>query len=228
MKLVFIHGSGGCKEVWHYQTSHFSEADAVALPGHPYGVPCASVDSYVEWLRGYIRDSGHSHVVLAGHSLGGAITQLYALKYPEDLQGLVIISSGARLRVNAMYLDMLEQAKSDPSILENYFNQSFEFIDPELREVLQKRALENGPTVFLNDMLCCDKFDIMDRVHEIKLPTLVLCGSEDIMTPPKCSKYLTSKIDGAKEIIIEGGNHMVFAEQPMVVNKAIEDFINSL
>lgn len=126
------------------------------------------------------------------------------MKYPEDLQGLVIISSGARLRVNAMYLDMLEQAKSNPSILENYFNQSFEFIDPELREVLQKRALENGPTVFLNDMLCCDKFDIMDRVHEIKLPTLVLCGSEDIMTPPKYSKYLTSKIDGAKEIIIEG------------------------
>jgi pimeloyl-ACP methyl ester carboxylesterase len=228
MKLIFIHGSGGCKEVWHYQTSHFSEAGAVALPGHPYGVPCASVDSYVEWLRGYIRDSGHSHVLLAGHSLGGAITQLYALKYPEDLQGLVIISSGARLRVNAMYLDMLEQAKSNPSILENYFNQSFEFIDPELREVLQKRTLENGPTVFLNDMLCCDKFDIMDRVHEIKLPTLVLCGSEDIMTPPKYSKYLTSKIDGAKEIIIEGGTHMIFAEQPMVVNKAIEDFINSL
>ncbi len=84
------------------------------------------------------------------------------------------------------------------------------------------------PPVFLNDMLCCDRFDIMDQVHEIKLPTLAICGSEDIMTPPKYTKYLASKIEGARYVIIEGGTHMVFAEQPEVVNKAIEDFLNGL
>jgi pimeloyl-ACP methyl ester carboxylesterase len=228
MKLVFIHGSGGCKEVWHYQMKHFPEADAIDLPGHPYGELCTSVDSYVEWLRSYIRDCGYYRVVLAGHSLGGAIAQLYALKYPEDLKGLIIISSGGRLRVSAFYLEMLEKAKSDPGILENYFNQSFEFIDPDLREVLQRRCLENGSAVLLNDMLCCDKFDIMDSVHKIRLPTLVICGSNDIMTPPKYSKYLASKIDGAKEMIIEGGTHMAFVEKPFVVNKAIEDYFISL
>ena len=228
MKLTFIHGSGGCKEAWHYQTKHFPQADAIDLPGHPDGEPFTSVDSYVEWLRRYIRDSGHIDVVLAGHSLGGAIAQLYALKYPEDLEGLILIGSGARLRVNTMYLEMLEQAKSNANILEDYLDKSYEFIDSELREVLQRKALENGPTVFLNDMLCCDKFDIMDRVHDIKLPTLALCGSEDIMTPPKYTKYLANKIEGAREVIIEGGTHMVFAEKPTVVNQAIEDFLNSL
>jgi pimeloyl-ACP methyl ester carboxylesterase len=228
MKLVFVHGSGECKELWYYQTKYFPEADAVDLPGHPYGELCTSVDSYVEWLRGYIIDSGYSHVVLAGHSLGGAIVQLYALKYPGDLKGLIIISSGAKLRVSAMYLEMLEQAKSNPSVLESYYNQSFELIDPHLREVFQRRCLESSPIVFLNDMICCDKFDIMDRVHDIKLPTLVMCGSNDIMTPPKYSRYIASKIYGAKELIIEGGTHMVFVEQPVVVNKAIEDFLNSL
>jgi len=228
VKLTFIHGSGGCKEAWYYQTEHFPEADAIDLPGHPDGKPCTSVNSYVEWLLGYICDSGHIDVVLVGHSLGGAIAQLYALRYPEHLEGLIIIGSGARLRVNTMYLEMLEQAKSNPNILKDYLNESYEFIDPELREVLQSKALENGPTVFLNDMLCCDKFDIMDRVHDIKLPTLALCGSEDIMTPPKYTKYLANKIEGAREVIIEGGTHMVFAEKPTVVNQAIEDFLNSL
>jgi len=228
MKLIFIHGSGGCKEVWHYQMEYFPEADAIDLPGHPYGELCTSVDSYVEWLRGYIRDCGYYHVVLAGHSLGGAIAQLYALKYPEDLEGLIIISSGGRLRVGNIYLEMLEQARSNPRILENYFYQSFEFIAPDLRKVLQRRCLENGPAVLLNDMLCCDKFDIMDSVHEIKLPTLVMCGRNDIMTPPKYTKYLASKIAGAKEMIIEGGTHMAFVEKPVVVNKAIEDFLNGL
>jgi pimeloyl-ACP methyl ester carboxylesterase len=228
MKLVLIHGSGGCREVWHYQTEHFPKADAIALPGHPYGVPCTSVDSYVEWLRGYVHDTGYIDVVLAGNSLGGAIAQLYALKYPEALQGLIIISSGARLRVSTMYLEMLEQAKSNRSIFEDFLHKLYEFIDPELREVLQRRSLENGPAVLLNDMLCCDKFDILDRVHDIKLPTLVLCGRNDIMTPPKYTKYLASKIGGAKEIVVEGGTHMVLSEKPGLVNKAIEDFLNSI
>jgi pimeloyl-ACP methyl ester carboxylesterase len=226
VKLIFIHGSGGCKEVWHYQTRHFPEADAISLPGHPYGEPCASVDSYVDWLRGYIRDNRYYDAVLAGHSLGGAIALLYALKYPEDLKGLVLIASGARLRVGAMYLETIERAKSNRSMLEDFFHKSYELIEAELRDVLQRKALEGDPAVLLNDMLCCDRFDIMDRVHEIRLPTLALCGSEDIMTPPKYTKYLASKIEGAREVIIEGGTHMVFAENPGVVNQAIEDFLN--
>jgi len=228
MKLIFVHGSGERKELWHYQLKRFTEADAIDLPGHHCGEPCTSVDSYVEWLRGYIRGHGYSHMVLAGHSLGGAIVQLYAFKYPQDLQGLIIISSGAKLRVSAMYLEMLERAKSDPAVLENYYNQSFELIDPEVRDILKKRCLETDPAVFLNDMLCCDKFNLMNRVHEIKLPTLVICGSDDVMTPLKYSRYLAGKIVGARELIIDGGTHMVLAEQPVMVNKAIEDFLNSL
>jgi pimeloyl-ACP methyl ester carboxylesterase len=215
------------KEVWHYQMRHFPEADAVTLPGHLCGELCTSVDFYAEWLRGYIRNAGYVNVVLAGHSLGGAIAQLYALKYPEDLRGLILVGSGARLRVSTMYLEMLRQAKSDRSMLDDFFHKSYELINPEFRDVLQRKALECDAAVFLNDMLCCDRFDIMDRIHEIKLPTLAICGSEDIMTPPKYTKYLASKIERAKCVIVEGGTHMVFAEQPEVVDQAIEDFLNS-
>ena len=228
MKLIFIHGSGGCKEAWHYQTKQFPAAEAIDLPGHPEGEQRTSVEDYVEWLRRYIRHLGYSDIVLAGHSLGGAIAQLYALEYPEDLKGLILIGSGARLRVHPLYLKMLEKARSEPSILEAFFEMSGGPIDRKLMEVLRRRALENGPAVFLNDMLCCDKFDIMDRVHEIRLPTLVLCGSEDTMTPPKYTKYLADKIGGAREVIIDGGTHMVFAEKPREVNRAIDNFLRSL
>ena len=77
MKLLFIPGSGSGKETWLCQTEYFADSEAIALPGHPEGKPCSSVDEYVEWLRAYIRQQHYQDVVLVGHSLGGAIAQLY-------------------------------------------------------------------------------------------------------------------------------------------------------
>jgi pimeloyl-ACP methyl ester carboxylesterase len=48
------------------------------------------------------------------------------------------------------------------------------------------------------------------------------------MTPPKYTKYLTDKIEGSREVIIDGGTHMVFAEKSGEVNQVIEDFLSDL
>jgi pimeloyl-ACP methyl ester carboxylesterase len=82
-----------------------------------------------------------------------------------------------------------------------------------------------GPAVLLNDFLCCDKFDIMDKVQNIKLPTLVICGTADDMTPVKYANYLADKIAGSVMVVIDGGTHAVFREKPKAVNQAIENFL---
>lgn len=228
MKLLFIHGSGGCKESFRYQVQNFENAEAIDLPGHPIGEPIPSIDGYVEWLREYIHKNGYKDLVLAGHSLGAGIALLYALNYPEDLKGLISLDGGARLRVHPLYLEMLENAISEPSLLEKFFEASLESIDPEFKEVLKRRYAENGPAVTLNDMRACDKFDIMDSVNKITVPTLAICGSEDKMTPPKYTKFLGDNIPGARVVIISEGTHMVIAEKPQEVNRAIEDFLKIL
>lgn len=228
MQLIFIHGSGGSKESWSYQTQHFPGAEAIDLPGHPVGEPCSSIDGYVDWLQEYIHEKGFQDVVLAGHSLGGGIALLYALKHPEDLKGIISVGSGARLRVHPTYLEMLEKAVDDPSILENTPDPVYDLIDPELVEVLQRRSRENGPAVALNDMRACDKFDIMDKISAIKVPILALCGDRDIMTPPKYSLYLANHMPEARAVIIPGGTHMVFAEKPEEVNQALEEFLKEI
>ena len=228
MKLIFIHGSGSCKEAWHYQTKHFPDADAIDLPGHPDGEPCTSIEGYVDWLRGYIRQKGYRDVVLAGTSLGGGVAQLYALTYPDDLKGLILIGTGARLRVHPMYLEALEKEKDDPGLFAQTREAGWNGLDPEVRELVRGRAIQIGAAVTLNDMLCCDRFDVMDRVHQIKLPTLAVCGSEDVMTPPKYTKYLADKIEGAKQVIIEGGTHSLPMEKPDELNQTIDDFLSTL
>ena len=91
--------------------------------------------------------------------------------------------------------------------------------------MLRHRAAEVGPEVELNDLLACDSFDMMERVSEIRLPTRVICGSDDVMTPVKYSDYLTDNIEGASQCVIPGGSHFAHMEKYQRVNEEIEDFL---
>jgi len=229
MKLILISGAGGTAEFWQYQTEYFPNAEAVSLPGHPVGELCTSIEDYTDWLWSYILNQGYSAPVLAGHSMGGAIVQMYALRYPKDISGLVLIGTGARLRVAPQILSLVQEGIENPSVwVQNFLEVQLSRIAPVMKEKLINKSLELGAKVQLNDMLCCDKFDIMDKVHQIEVPTLILCGSEDEMTPPKYTSYLATKIKGSRLTEIDGGAHFVFLDRPGAVNQAIEQFLDSL
>lgn len=229
MRLIFIHGAGSSGLAWHYQTRHFPASEAINLPGHPEGEPCASIKDYADWLHQYILDQGYSAPILVGHSMGGAVVQTYALEYPEDIKGIVLIGTGARLRVNPQFLDLIEAGIDHPSTwLRDFVEPFYSRVAPELREVVIKEAIAIGARVQLNDFHCCGEFDIMDQVQQIEIPTLVICGGEDEMTPVKYSQYLVTNISDAKLAVIDGGTHFVFMEKPDEVNRAIEDFLSSI
>ena len=228
MKLLFIPGSGSGKEAWVYQTEYFAGSEAIALPGHPDGEACSSVDEYVEWLRAYIHQNQYQDVVLVGHSLGSAVAMLYGLKYGDELKALVLIGGGARLRVLPDFLESLRQMIDDKGAWKEYLEESYGWADPHVKPSLLEARIRIGPAVMLSDLLCCDKFDIMAEVQEIKLPTLAICGSEDEMTPVKYTRFLVGRIEGATEVIIDGATHMVMGEKPGEVNQAIEEFLSRL
>jgi pimeloyl-ACP methyl ester carboxylesterase len=229
VKLIFIHGAGNAGLVWHYQTGHFADSEAISLPGHPEGKPCTSIEDYAEWLHQCVLSKGYSEPVLAGHSMGGAVAQMYALNYPQDVKGLILIGTGARLRVRPDFLSLMEAGIETPATwLKNLVEPFYSRVAPEVREKVIKKVAEVGARVQLNDFRCCDKLDIIDRVHQITAPTLVICGTDDEMTPVKFSQYLANKIAGARLAIFEGGSHFVFMEKPEEVNRAIEEFLCGL
>ena len=227
MKLVFLHGSGESSITFYYQMRHFRNSKGLDLPGHPFGKPCTSIEGYVEWVRGFITARRYKDVVLCGHSMGGAIAQQFGLMYPDELKGLVLLGTGARLRVDRKYL---QQAKDGEEDLEGWLQirrSTFENVPQDVQDMLMRKGQEVGPAVQLNDLLCCDRFDIMDQVDRISLPTAVICGSQDVMTPVKYSSYLREKIPGAMQAVIDGGSHFAQVEKPHDVNRAIEDFMGS-
>jgi len=211
------------------QKQHFSDADTPDLPGHPNGAICTSMEAYSDWLHGYFQDKGYTDVVLAGHSLGGGIALTHAIKYPKDLKGIILIGSGARLRVLPMIFKVVEGKLGD---IQAWISEVLEplhgTVDEKIRGAIMPRLAEVGPAAQLNDFRCCDKFDIMDKVGQIKLPALCIVGDQDNMTPPKYSQYLAGKMPDCRVSIIEGGTHLAFLEKPVEVNRAIESFLKQI
>jgi pimeloyl-ACP methyl ester carboxylesterase len=223
MKLLLIPGSGAGGNVWHFQEQFFPDCEGVSLPGHPDGLPLTSIPEYVEWLHDYIHLKDYRDVILGGHSLGGGIAQLYALTYRNELKGLALIGTGARLRVRPDILESVRRMIGDDAAWKRYIESTPLSPDPALRAIRDMR-LRIGPSVLLSDFLCCDRFDIMDRVQEIKVPTLVVVETQDEMTPVKYAQYLANKIPGSKLVIIEGATHSVATEKPDEVNEAIKEW----
>jgi len=211
------------------QKQHFTDADAPDLPGHPRGEICTSIEAYSDWLHSYFQEKGYTDVVLAGHSLGGGIALMHALKYPKDLKGIVMIGSGARLRVLPLIIEAVEGKLGDT---QGWIRELIEplhgTVDEQLRRVIIPKLAEVGPAAQLNDFHCCDKFDVMDRVSQIKLPALCIVGDQDNMTPPKYAQYLAVKMPDCRVSIIEGGTHLAFLEKSLEVNRAIESFIKQI
>ena len=229
MRLIFIHGAGNTSLEWHYQTKYFTGSEAINLPGHPEGKPCTSIDEYAQWLHGYVKRGDHSQLIIAGHSLGGAIALMYALTYPEDVKALILVSTGARLRVRPDLLKKLEDSIDAPAQwLKKVVEPPYSRVAPDVTEKIVNGMAKVGAAVQLNDFRCCDKFDVMDKVSQIAVPTLVMSGTEDDMTPPKYSQYLADKIAGARLVIIEGATHHCLLEKPVEANQAMEAFLNNL
>jgi pimeloyl-ACP methyl ester carboxylesterase len=226
--LLFIHGAGGTHRHWAHQVQGLKGANryAVDLPGHGRsgGSGRTSIRGYAELVLEFLDKMGLNEVTLVGHSMGGAISQYLALENPRRLERLVVVGSGARLRVLPSLLEgLLQDFGSTVEMMLDwaYSRES----DPELLQVGRKEWLENEPSVVHGDFAACDKFDVMARVGKISCPTLLLCGEDDKLTPPKYAHYLQDSVRGASLTIIPHAGHMVMLEQPESVNQAIEEFL---
>ena len=229
MKLLFIPGAGHNSTIWHYQTNYFKNSRGVNLPGHPEGEPCSSLEDYARWLRQYIVSSKLEDVVLVGHSMGGAVSIVYALNYPGTIKGLVLLGTVGKSRTNPKFLRIIETGVTRPDVwLDTFVKPHYTRVDPVLRERIVSEIADIGAGVQLNDFKCVDNFNILDEVHRIKVPVLIICGSNDRMTPVKYSRYLAERFHDAQIEIIEDGSHVMFIEKPDEVNSVIERYLRKL
>jgi len=234
--LVLLHGAGGSRLNWPAELRRLGQAClpgvtvyALDLPGHGRsgGEGRDAIEDYAADVIAFFDAIGIEQAAVVGHSMGGAIALTMALDSPERMTGLVLIATGARLRVAP---SILEQISADfEAALDTITRYAWSSDAPtNLVELGRERLRETGPDVLLSDLQACDRFDVMERLGEIDVPTLVVAGSTDRLAPVKYARHLSEYISDAQLAIVEGAGHMVILERPAKVADAIGEFLGHL
>jgi pimeloyl-ACP methyl ester carboxylesterase len=231
--LFFIHGAGCNASVWKEQADYFTGkhlAYLMDLPGHGGSSPEGedSISSYAEWVRLSALSLFSSRAfVLVGHSMGGAIALEIGIHPPKNLAGMVLVGTGSRLTVTRAIFQMIGED------LDLFFQTITQFAfaagaTSEVRKNFIHAVRDCSPKVLFNDFKACDTFDVRDRLEKIHIPVLILCGAEDRLTPTKHSRYLHEKIEASRLVIVPEAGHLVMAEQPEIINQAVEGFLREI
>lgn len=229
--LILVHGAGGSHLYWPAALRRLPGATvyAVDLPGHGRsgGAGRERIEDYAADILGWMDGVGLPRGVLVGHSMGGAIAQMTALMAPERVAGLVLVGSGARLRVAPAILEgILQDARGTVALVTEWAWGPG--ADPAL-VARSRRMMEGVPArVVWGDFAACDRFDVRERIGEITAPTLVITGSEDRMTPPPFGQWLAERIPGAHFVLVEGAGHMVMLEKPEDVAGVVRDWLKAI
>lgn len=229
--LVLVHGAGDSARAWKEQVAYFgARAFALDLPGHGERADSlqeqVSVSEYAQAVRAIITEELHlERPIVVGHSLGGLIALQMGLDFGAELGGLILIGTGARMRVLPA---LLEAARTNPEQAQRTLKQFSisQQSDPALPISLLNEPGKTRPGILYRDLMACNGFDVMGRLQEIQnLPTLILCGAEEQNAPVKYSIYLHEHIADSTLKIIPGAGHYVQREKPAEVNRTIAEWL---
>ncbi|MCW3489206.1 alpha/beta fold hydrolase [Dethiobacter alkaliphilus] len=224
--LFLIHGAGG-------NSLHWMETEpppgwrlvAPDLPGHGKsgGSAMKDITDYARWVGTAIKELGGCDL-LAGHSMGGAITMTVALQQPELLRGIILVGTGAKLGVSDILLDLCRGgavAKIEDMLAKVAYGPV-----PGWEQIKEWYRIFGSatPQAYLRDFSACNHFDIRLQLKAIRLPALIVCGKADRLTPFKYSEYLAEHLEDARLEGIPDAGHMVMLEQPEHFNRILADF----
>jgi len=231
--VILIHGAGGTHLHWPPQIRRLvgQRIYVPDLPGHgkSEGVARQGIREYSTVLAEFMQSLKLKKAVFVGVSMGSAIALQMALRYPKRVLGLGLLGSGAKLRVAPAVMESSANPAAFKATVQMVIENSYgPDVDLRVKGLALQQLEETRPSVLHSDFLACDSFNVMDKVGKVHVPTLLICGAEDHMTPVKFSEYLCDHIGGARLEIVEGAGHMVMIEKPDETAKLLEEFLNSI
>jgi len=233
LPVILIHGAGGNHLSWPPQIRRLAGETmyALDLPGHGQseGTGRQSVEAYADDVNLFMQSLKIRSAVIVGISMGSAVALTLALKYPKKVKALALLGSGAKLRVAQTVLETAGNPNTFEAAVDTINTNCFsDSAQQNIIQLSKQSMLKIRPPVLLGDFLACNEFNVIDQLEKITIPTTIICGAEDKMTPSKFSEFLHAGIAKSTLHILEHAGHMVMLEQPDVVADLLKQFLDKL
>jgi pimeloyl-ACP methyl ester carboxylesterase len=239
--VVLIHGVGLNKEMWggqvvglmpHYRVIAY---DMLGHGASPRPAADTGLLGYAEQLHELLEHLGLPQATVIGFSMGGLVARAFALHFPQQLSGMVVLNSvfnrSAEQRAGVI-ARTAQAAEHGPDAnaaeaLSRWFSREYQAANPAQITAIRKILAENDPQGYLTTYTLFATQDMYraDDLGHITAPTLIATGELDPGSTPEMARQLAARIPGAEVAILAEQRHMMPVESPRLVNQVLLDFL---
>lgn len=240
--LVTLSHSLGCNvSMWDEQAcalSHRYKVLRFDTRGHGKTSAPAEVytlDQLVDDLHGLLTGLGFAQTHFVGLSMGGMIGQIFALKYPQMLHGLVLCDTTSRFppdswptweeRIRTVQTHGME-ALVEPTI-EGWFTAPFREQRRDVTDKVRAMLRSTPPQGYIGCCHAIPKINTTDRLGEIQCPAMVIVGKDDPRTPVAAARTIHEALSSSELLVLESASHLSNMQQPDAFNSALLRFLES-
>ena len=241
--LMMVAGLGGVATYWTPQIKTFSQDYRVIVhdqrgTGRSSQIPVLSVEQMADDALAVMDAAGVDRALYLGHSTGGAIGVALALKHPDRIAGLIINASTThgdayRHKLLGLRKTLLEMGRPDAYASYTtlllyphwYINQHADQLMADEAKAVQSLGNARAQASRLDAIL---KFDPRDDLPNLKVPTMVLCAKDDILTPMYFSEEYAALIPNATFMTLETGGHAASRTMTTEYDRIVRNFFESL
>ncbi len=238
--VLLLHWLGATGESWKLQFPPLIEAGMRPIAPSARGFGQSSypggkltIAVFAEDMAALLEKLGTGPAHVIGISMGGTIALQLALSRPDVVRKLVLVSTFARLQpkgirgrlyfVIRLIMTYTLGVRAQAGVVARRI-----FPKPEqesLRQDLIRQVVQADPRAYRGAMKALGQFNVVDLLPTLQVPTLVITGSEDTNIPPENQQPLVERIPGARQVVIQGGGHVVNADSPEAFNQVILEFL---
>jgi len=226
--VVLLHGAGFDHTAWALHSRWFAHHGysvlAPDMPGHgrSCGAPLRSIAEMADWTAALLEAAGVARAILVGHSMGSLVVLETAARHPAKVSALGLIGTTATMNVGP---DLLKAAEANDHAAVDMVSIWGLGFDAELGGSLApglwmhggaQRVLERCPPgVLFSDLSACNAYqDALAAASKITVPTTLVLGERDMMTPSRGGKALAAALPNSRIVVLPGAGHMMMAERP--------------
>ena len=241
LPIIFIHGFPYNSKMWEQQIKRLKGQyycvayDIRGLGQTSPGDGLFTIEMFVDDLFAVIDSLDLGRPVIAGFSMGGYIALRAVEREPDRFRGIILCDTkseadddaGKLKRANAIKVintDGMEKFVSD--FVPMTFSKNAQQRIPETYNAILEQAKMESPIGVKGCLLAmASRTDTTKSLDDIRVPTLLLVGEHDALTPPAVMQAMHERIGGSQMILVPGAGHMAPLENPEVVTQGIEDFL---